>query len=83
VPQAMRLIIPPLTNQYLSLTKSTALAAAIGYPDFLWALSGAIAVQTGQVLELQTITLFGYLGISLFIAAIMAIYNHVTRIPER
>ena len=83
VPQAMRLIIPPLTNQYLNLTKSTALAAAIGYPDFFWALSGAISAQTGQVLELQAITLFGYLGISLFIAAIMAIYNHATRIPER
>ncbi|MBN06829.1 MAG: amino acid ABC transporter permease [Rhodospirillaceae bacterium] len=83
VPQAMRLIIPPLTNQYLNLTKSTALAAALGYPDFFWALSGAIAAQTGQVLELQAITLFGYLGISLFIAAIMAIYNRATRIPER
>ena len=83
VPQAMRLIIPPLTNQYLNLTKSTALAAALGYPDFFWALSGAISAQTGQVLELQAITLFGYLGISLFIAAIMAIYNHATRIPER
>ena len=79
----MRLIIPPLTNQYLNLTKSTALAAALGYPDFFWALSGAISSQTGQVLELQAITLFGYLGISLFIAAIMAIYSHVTRIPER
>ena len=83
IPQAMRLIIPPLTNQYLNLTKSTALAAALGYPDFFWVLSGAISAQTGQVLELQAITLFGYLGISLFIAAIMAIYNHTTRIPER
>lgn len=83
VPQAMRLIIPPLTNQYLNLAKSTALAAAIGYPDFFWALSGAISSQTGQVLELQAITIFGYLGISLFIAAIMAIYNRATRIPER
>jgi general L-amino acid transport system permease protein len=83
VPQAMRLIIPPLTNQYLNLTKSTALAAALGYPDFFWALSGAISSQTGQVLELQAITLFGYLGISLFIAAIMAIYSRATRIPER
>ena len=62
---------------------STALAAAVGYPDFFWALSGAISAQTGQVLELQAITIFGYLGISLFIAAIMAIYNQATRIPER
>ena len=83
VPQAMRLIIPPLTNQYLNLAKSTALAAAIGYPDLFWAIDGAISAQTGQVLELQMITLTCYLGISLFIAALMAVYNQVTRIPER
>ena len=83
VPQAMRFIIPPVTNQYLNLAKSTALAGAIGYADFFWAMDGAIAPQTGQVMELQAITLIGYLGISLFIAMLMAIYNHVTRIPER
>ena len=83
VPQAMRFIIPPITNQYLSLAKSTALAGAIGYADFFWAMDGAIAPQTGQVMELQAITLAGYLGISLFIAMLMAIYNHMTRIPER
>ncbi len=83
VPQAMRLIIPPLTNQYLNLAKSTALAAAIGYPDFFWALDGAISSQTGQVMELQAISLAGYLGISFFIAAMMALYNRATRIPER
>jgi general L-amino acid transport system permease protein len=83
VPQAMRFIIPPATNQYLSLAKSTALAGAIGYADFFWAMDGAIAPQTGQVMELQAITLAGYLGISLFIAMLMAIYNHMTRIPER
>lgn len=83
IPQAMRLIIPPLTNQYLNLTKSTALAAAIGYPDFFWAVSGAIVVQTGQVLELQAITLGSYLGISLVIAMTMNWYNRVSRIRER
>jgi general L-amino acid transport system permease protein len=83
VPQAMRLIIPPLTNQYLNLAKSTALAGAIGYADFFWAISGAMTAQTGQVVELQGIMLFGYLGISLFIASLMAIYNHATKIPER
>jgi len=83
VPQAMRLIIPPLTNQYLNLTKSTALAMAIGYPDLFWAIGGTITAQTGQILELQAITLGLYLGISLFIAALMAVYNRATRIPER
>ena len=83
VPQAMRFIIPPITNQYLSLTKSTALAGAIGYADFFYAMDGAIAPQTGQVMELQAITLAGYLSISLFISLLMAIYNHMTRIPER
>jgi general L-amino acid transport system permease protein len=83
VPQAMRFIIPPITNQYLNLAKSTALAGAIGYADFFWAMDGAIAPQTGQVMELQAVTLAGYLGISLFIAMLMAIYNRVTRIPGR
>ena len=83
VPQAMRFIIPPITNQYLSLAKSTALAGAIGYADFFYAMDGAIAPQTGQVMELQAITLAGYLSISLFISLLMAIYNHMTRIPER
>jgi general L-amino acid transport system permease protein len=79
----MRFIIPPITNQYLSLAKSTALAGAIGYADFFYAMDGAIAPQTGQVMELQAITLAGYLSISLFIASLMAIYNRMTRIPER
>jgi len=83
VPQSMRLIIPPLTNQYLNLAKSTSLAAAIGYPDLFWAISGPITTQTGQVLELQFITLTAYLGISLFIAMLMSIYNRASRIPER
>ena len=83
IPQAMRLIVPPLTNQYLNLTKSTALAMAIGYADLFWALGGAIESQTGQVLELQAITLGLYLVISLIIALIMNRYNAATRIPGR
>ena len=83
VPQALRLIIPPLTNQYLNLTKSTALASAIAYPDLFWAVNGAILVQTGQVLELQALTLGAYLGLSLIIALTMNTFNQVTRIRER
>ena len=83
VPQALRLIIPPLTNQYLNLTKSTALASAIAYPDLFWAVNGAILVQTGQVLELQALTLGAYLGLSLIIALTMNTFNQLTRIKER
>ena len=83
IPQALRLIVPPLANQYLNLMKSTALASAIAYPDLFWAVNGAILVQTGQVIELQAITLGVYLGISLLIALSMNTYNHLTRIKER
>ena len=83
IPQALRLIVPPLANQYLNLMKSTALASAIAYPDLFWAVNGAILVQTGQVIELQAITLGAYLGISLLIALSMNTYNHLMRIEER
>ena len=83
IPQALRLIVPPLANQYLNLMKSTALASAIAYPDLFWAVNGAILVQTGQVIELQAITLGAYLGLSLMIALAMNTYNHLTRIEER
>jgi len=83
IPQALRLIVPPLANQYLNLMKSTALASAIAYPDLFWAVNGAILVQTGQVIELQAITLGAYLGLSLLIALSMNTYNHLTRIEER
>ena len=83
IPQALRLIVPPLANQYLNLMKSTALASAIAYPDLFWAVNGAILVQTGQVIELQAITLGAYLGISLLIALSMNTYNHLPRIEER
>ena len=83
IPQAMRLIVPPLTNQYLNLTKATALAAAIGYPDLFWAVGGSIQAQTGQILELQAITLFTYLAISLLIALLLNWYNRATRLRGR
>ena len=83
IPQALRLIVPPLANQYLNLMKSTALASAIAYPDLFWAVNGAILVQTGQFIELLAITLGVYLGISLLIALSMNTYNHLMRIEER
>jgi len=83
IPQARRLIIPPLTNQYLNLTKATALASAIGYPELFWALGGAIQAQTGQVLEIQVLTLGTYLAITLGIAGLMAWYNYRIRLVEQ
>jgi general L-amino acid transport system permease protein len=83
IPQARRLIIPPLTNQYLNLTKATALAAALGYPELFWALGGAIQSQTGQVLEIQVLTLGTYLVITAAIAGMMAWYNHRIQLVER
>jgi general L-amino acid transport system permease protein len=74
-PQAMRLIVPPLTNQYLNLTKNSSLAAAIGYPDFFYVFAGTTLNQTGQAIEIIAITMAVYLAISLFTALLMNWYN--------
>jgi len=74
-PQAMRLIIPPLTSQYLNLTKNSSLAAAIGYPDFFYVFAGTTLNQTGQAIEIIAITMAVYLAISLFTSLIMNWYN--------
>jgi general L-amino acid transport system permease protein len=74
-PQAMRLIVPPLTSQYLNLTKNSSLAAAIGYPDFFYVFAGTTLNQTGQAIEIIAITMAVYLTLSLFTAAIMNWYN--------
>jgi general L-amino acid transport system permease protein len=74
-PQAMRLIVPPLTNQYLNLTKNSSLAAAIGYPDFFYVFAGTTLNQTGQAIEIIAVTMAVYLAISLITAALMNWYN--------
>ena len=74
-PQAMRLIVPPLTNQYLNLTKNSSLAAAIGYPDFFYVFAGTTLNQTGQAIEIIAVTMAVYLTISLITAALMNWYN--------
>ncbi|MEX0589547.1 MAG: amino acid ABC transporter permease [Xanthobacteraceae bacterium] len=74
-PQAMRLIVPPLTNQYLNLTKNSTLAAAIGYPDLFYVFAGTTLNQTGQAIEIIAITMAVYLVISLVTAAFMNWYN--------
>ena len=75
VPQAMRVILPPLTNQYLNLTKNSSLAVAIGYPDLVSVFAGTTLSQTGQAIEIIAITMGVYLALSLFTSAIMSFYN--------
>jgi general L-amino acid transport system permease protein len=75
VPQALRVILPPLTNQYLNLTKNSSLAVAIGYPDLVSVFAGTALSQTGQAIEILTITMGVYLLISLITSAIMSFYG--------
>ncbi|MGA7807857.1 amino acid ABC transporter permease [Bradyrhizobium sp.] len=75
VPQAMRVILPPLTNQYLNLTKNSSLAVAIGYPDLVSVFAGTTLSQTGQAIEIIAITMGVYLAISLLTSAIMSFYG--------
>jgi general L-amino acid transport system permease protein len=75
VPQAMRVIVPPLTNQYLNLTKNSSLAVAIGYPDLVSVFAGTSLSQTGQAIEIIAMTMGVYLLISLVTSAIMSIYG--------
>ena len=75
IPQALRVIIPPLTNQYLNLTKNSSLAAAIAYPDLVSVFAGTVLNLTGQAVEVIAITMAVYLTISLAIAAMMNLYN--------
>ena len=75
IPQAMRVILPPLTNQYLNLTKNSSLAVAIGYPDLVSVFAGTTLSQTGQAIEIIAITMGVYLLISLVTSAIMSFYG--------
>jgi general L-amino acid transport system permease protein len=75
VPQALRVILPPLTNQYLNLTKNSSLAVGIGYPDLFSVFAGTTLSQTGQAIEIIGITMGVYLLISLVTSAIMSFYS--------
>jgi len=74
IPQAMRVILPPLTNQYLNLTKNSSLAVAIGYPDLFSVFAGTTLSQTGQAVEIIAITMGVYLALSLLTSAAMSLY---------
>ncbi|TDI54317.1 MAG: amino acid ABC transporter permease [Alphaproteobacteria bacterium] len=83
IPQAMRVIIPPLTSQYLNLTKNSSLAAAIAYPDLVLVFAGTVLMQTGQAVEVILMTMAVYLTISLVISLIMNSYNRRIALVER
>jgi general L-amino acid transport system permease protein len=83
VPQAMRVIIPPLTSQYLNLTKNSTLAVAIGYPDLVQVFTGTVLNQTGQAVEVVAITMAVYLTISLTTSLLMNFYNSRIALVER
>ena len=83
MPQALRIIIPPTTNQYLNLTKNSSLAAAIAYPDLVLVFAGTAMMQTGKAIEIVSITMLTYLSLSLAIAALMNWYNKKIEIKEK
>ena len=83
MPQALRIIIPPTTNQYLNLTKNSSLAAAIAYPDLVLVFAGTALMQTGRAIEIVSITMLTYLSISLAISALMNWYNRRIAIKEK
>ena len=83
IPQAMRVIIPQLTSQYLNLTKNSSLATAIGYPDLVNVFAGTTLNQTGQAVEVIAMTMAVYLSISLIISMFMNWYNKRNQLIER
>ncbi len=82
-PQALRVIIPPLTSEYLNLTKNSSLAIAIGYPDLFAVAGNTILNQTGREIEMFTMIMGTYLSLSLLTSFLMNIYNRRIRLVER
>jgi general L-amino acid transport system permease protein len=83
IPQAARIVIPPLTSQYLNLTKNSSLAVAIGYPDFVSVFTGTVLNQTGQAVEVILITMGVFLTISLLTSLFMNWFNRRMALVER
>ena len=83
MPQALRIIIPPTTNQYLNLTKNSSLAAAIAYPDLVLVFAGTALMQTGSAIEIVSITMLTYLTLSISISVLMNWYNKKIAIIEK
>jgi general L-amino acid transport system permease protein len=82
LPQALRVIIPPLTNQYLNLTKNSSLAVAVGYPELV-SIANTSLNQTGRAVECIAVIMAVYLTLSLLTSAFMGWYNRRSAIKER
>jgi len=82
IPQAMRVIIPPLASQYLNLTKNSSLAVAIGFPELV-AAGGTVMNQSGQAVEIIVIWMAVYLSISLLTSVFMNWFNSRMKLVER
>jgi general L-amino acid transport system permease protein len=80
IPQALRVIVPPLTNQYLNLTKNSSLAAAIAYPDLVLVFAGTALMQTGQAIEIIGMVMGVYLFLSLLTSLIMNLFNRFMKV---
>ena len=80
IPQALRVIVPPLTNQYLNLTKNSSLAAAIAYPDLVLVFAGTALMQTGQAIEIIGMVMGVYLFLSLFTSLLMNLFNRYMKV---
>jgi general L-amino acid transport system permease protein len=80
IPQALRVIVPPLTNQYLNLTKNSSLAAAIAYPDLVLVFAGTALMQTGQAIEIIGMVMGVYLFLSLLTSLIMNLFNRIMKV---
>jgi len=83
LPQALRVIIPPLISQYLNITKNSSLAIAVGYADVTATLGGITLNQTGRAIECILLLMLFYLTISLVISAVMNVYNNSVKLKER
>jgi general L-amino acid transport system permease protein len=83
LPQALKVAIPPIINQYLNLTKNSSLAAAIGYSEIVSVFAGTVLNQVGQALEIIFMTMMVYLTISLVVSLVLNIVNHKMSINER
>ncbi len=81
-PQALRVIIPPLTSQYLNLAKNSSLAIAIGFPD-LFSVAGTVFNQTGTAIEIVALLMLSYLSMSVFTSSLLNIYNRRVQLVER
>ena len=83
LPQALRVIIPPMISEYLNITKNTSLAIAVGYMDLRATLGGITLNQTGRELEAMMLMMGIYLAISLLISSVMNLYNRSVKLKER